>query len=315
LSGHSFEARLYAEDVPKGFLPATGTLTHLSFPPGVRADSGVRAGDTITPHYDPMIAKIIARGETRDHALARLIRALRQLEVAGSVTNHAFLRKLAAHPRFKAGDVDTGLIEADLEALSAAPVPCKRARSLAAITALGLGEAEASLTGFTLWAPLEQTVRLDWEGEAILATVATLGPRHFRVHLGETVHEVDRDAQSWRIDGVAVPACPRAIGDRVHVFWGNGYAFKVPDPLAQADGTASGGNIIEAPMPGQVKSVHVSPGAAVAAGDRLAVLEAMKMEHVLTAARDGVVAEVLVTAGAQVEAGAAMIRLESEAAA
>ncbi len=314
LSGHAFEARLYAEDVPKGFLPATGTLTHLAFPPNVRADSGVRAGDTITPHYDPMIAKIIVWGETRDHALARLRRALGQTEVAGSVTNHAFLRKLAANARFVAGDVDTGLIEADLEALSAAPVPCTRARSLAAITALGLGEAEAPLTGFTLWAPLEQTVRLDWEGEEVLARVATLGPHHFRVTLGEAVHEVDRDLQGWRIDGAPVPANPRAIGDAVHVFWGNAYGFTVPDPLARGTAAAAAGNVIEAPMPGQVKSVHVSPGARVLAGDRLAVLEAMKMEHALTAARDGVVAEVLVQPGAQVEAGAALIRLEDEAA-
>ncbi|MDP2084622.1 MAG: biotin carboxylase N-terminal domain-containing protein, partial [Gemmobacter sp.] len=123
ITGHAFEARLYAEDVPAGFLPATGRLDHLVFPPGVRADSGVRPGDTISPWYDPMIAKVIVHGPTRAAALQRLSDALARTQVAGSVTNLAFLGALARHPGFAAGDVDTGLIERDLPALLAQAEP------------------------------------------------------------------------------------------------------------------------------------------------------------------------------------------------
>src|SRR6056297_2423338 len=117
ISGHAFEARLYAEDVPKGFLPATGRLTHLRFAEGARADTGVRAGDEISPHYDPMIAKLITHGATRAGALRRLSAALRDCEVAGTVTNLAFLGALVGHEGFAAGDVDTDLIARDLERL------------------------------------------------------------------------------------------------------------------------------------------------------------------------------------------------------
>jgi 3-methylcrotonyl-CoA carboxylase alpha subunit len=149
LRGHAFEARLYAEDVPKGFLPATGRLAHLSFPDGVRADSGVRAGDAISPFYDPMIAKIVVEGPTRAAALAKLRAALAGTEVAGSVTNLAFLRRLAHHEGFAAGDVDTGLIGRDLEALAAVPEPDSRVLALAALGALGLHRTAARRRGST----------------------------------------------------------------------------------------------------------------------------------------------------------------------
>ena len=116
----------------------------------------------------------------------------------------------------------------------------------------------------------------------------------------------------WAVDGV--PAAARIVtrSADVAVFWGNNYHFRVPDPLARGDAAGASGDVIEAPMPGQVKAVFAEAGAAVEKGTRLAVLEAMKMEHALVAVRDGVVAEVLVSAGAQVEAGAALIRLEEE---
>src|SRR6056297_3221962 len=121
ITGHAFEARLYAEDVPKGFLPATGRLAHLAFPDGARADSGVRAGDEISPFYDPMIAKLITHGPSRAAALRKLSRALERCEVAGTVTNLAFLGALAGHEGFAKGEVDTGLIGRDLDALVVAP--------------------------------------------------------------------------------------------------------------------------------------------------------------------------------------------------
>ncbi len=206
ISGHAFEARLYAEDVPKGFLPATGTLSHLAFPPGARADTGVRPGDAISPWYDPMIAKIITHGATRDVALRQMERALSHTEVAGSVTNLAFLRALTRHEGFAAGAVDTGLIERDLEALVAEPVACSRARSLAALAALDLHRAGSDVEGFTLWRPLRQNVAFGYRGEDLAAEIETLAPGRFRVAIADAVHLVDRDGDRWRIDGGPVSA-------------------------------------------------------------------------------------------------------------
>ena len=138
ITGHAFEARLYAEDVPKGFLPATGTLSHLHFPENARADSGVRAGDAISPFYDPMIAKLITHGATREIALKRMAQALRETQVAGTVTNLGFLGALCAHEGFAAGDVDTGLIGRDLDRLIAGGAPAPRVVAQAAMAALGL---------------------------------------------------------------------------------------------------------------------------------------------------------------------------------
>ncbi|MDJ0626923.1 MAG: biotin carboxylase N-terminal domain-containing protein [Rhodobacter sp.] len=312
LAGHAIEARLYAEDVPKGFLPATGRLTHLEFPEDARADSGVRAGDVISPHYDPMIAKIIVHGATRAGALRRMERALAGTRVAGCVTNHAFLRRLVRHDRFVAGDVDTGLIGRDLKVLTAMPVPCTRTRALAALGALGLDRPAQRLAGFTLWQPLARTARVDWGDDAVEARVSVLGPDRFDVSLADAVHRIERRGGVWWIDGAKAPARIVRNGADVSVFFGNGYHFTVPDPLAVAGAAGAGGNLIEAPMPGLLKTVFVTPGAEVAQGDRLVILEAMKMEHVLQAARDGVVAEVLAGPGAQVEAGAALIRLEED---
>ncbi|QBX99508.1 acetyl/propionyl/methylcrotonyl-CoA carboxylase subunit alpha [Rhodophyticola sp. CCM32] len=311
ISGHAFEARLYAEDVPKGFLPATGTLAHLAFPDGARADTGVRTGDVISPWYDPMIAKLVTHGPTRAVALARLEQALSRTEVAGSVTNLAFLRKLSRHEGFGAGDVDTGLIDRDLDALAAAPVACTRSRSLAALGALGLHEGGDPLAGFALWAPLRQSVQLGYQGDLLDIAVETLGSGRFRVSVGGATHEVVRNG-GWHVDGAAVSANVVRHGAGISVFWGNNYGFELIDPLdVVVEGGAAAGRI-EAPMPGLVKAVFVEVGQAVKQGDRLTVLEAMKMEHTLSSGRDGIVAEVLTREGHQVEAGAALIVLEEE---
>ncbi|WP_204114818.1 acetyl/propionyl/methylcrotonyl-CoA carboxylase subunit alpha [Shimia biformata] len=311
ITGHAFEARIYAEDVPKGFLPATGTLTHLEFPADARVDSGVRAGDTISPWYDPMIAKLIVHAPSRGAALRKLERALRWTDIAGSVTNVSFLRLLAEQPDFVKGDVDTGLIGRHLDTLAAAPVACTKARSIAALTALGLMDLPKD-AGFVLWSPLTHAVSLVHNEEEIVAKVTVNGRYDYVVDLGEIQHRVQWRDGSWWVDATRVQARTARHGQDLTVFWGNAYSFEVIDPLDRAGDDAAGGNVILAPMPGLVKSIFAKPGQTVAAGDRLAILEAMKMEHSLLAARDGVVAEVLASAGDQVQEGAALIVLAEE---
>ncbi len=311
ITGHAFEARLYAEDVAAGFLPATGTLSHLRFPQGVRADSGVRAGDTISPFYDPMIAKVIVQGPTRAVALNRLSAALAATEVGGTVTNLAFLGALAGHPGFRRGEVDTGLIARDQAALTDPGAADPRHFALAGMAALDLLEPR-EMAGFTLWQPLRRDVRLAHAGAPVTLAVEVLSPEMQRWSVGEAQIDAVRRGDRWVVAGVPAPAVAMAQGV-VTVFDRYGLTFHVVDPLDQASGAAGDGNLIEAPMPGLVKTVDATTGQSVSQGDRLAVLEAMKMEHSLLAARDGVVAEVLASAGDQVEAGAALIRLEAKA--
>jgi len=311
IDGHAFEARLYAEDVPGGFLPATGRLAHLRFPPGVRADSGVRAGDEISPFYDPMIAKIVTHGATRAGALRRLAAALRDTEVAGTITNLAFLGALATHDGFARGDVDTGLIARNLDTLVVEPIPAPRDVTMAALGALGLLDGAGFETGFSLWTPPTRSVHLRFRGEEMVVKLRTLGPDAHDVVVGDTTVEARRTAGRWQTDGETAPKVV-VTGDLVTVVAQYGLGFEIVDLLARDSLGAGDMDVIEAPMPGLVKLLDAAPGEAVAAGDRLAVLEAMKMEHSLLAARDGIVAEVLVEAGAQVSAGAALVRLQPE---
>ncbi len=310
IDGHAFEARLYAEDVPKGFLPATGTLTHLQFPTEARADSGVRAGDTISPWYDPMIAKVVVHGPTREVALETLHRALRQTEVAGTVTNLAFLGALTRHSGFAAGDVDTGLIGRDIDGLTKETSASPATVVTAAMMALDLVEGRPE-TGFTLWSPLHRAVQLLRDGEIIDLDVQVEGPDRQVWQIGETKIVAQRRNNNWTIDGTSMPQAAIA-GSQITVFDDYGQVFDIVDPLDRDASAAGDTNVVEAPMPGLVKAVFATAGQSVKEGERLAVLEAMKMEHSLLAARDGEVAEVLVEAGAQVEAGAALVRLHEE---
>ncbi len=309
INGHAFEARLYAEDVPAGFLPATGRLAHLAFPAGARIDTGVRPNDTISAWYDPMIAKITTHGPTRAVALSRLAAAIDGTEVAGSVTNRDFLGALARHAGFAAGDVDTGLIGRDIEALTATPPPAPEILALAALTAAGAGEGDA-LEGFTNWMGLGRTVLLESGETQVRIRVRRLAGGQWSVALPEGECIAERRAGGWLIDGAPVAARARRSAAGVSVFGAVSHHFTLPDPLAVARDAGAAAGVIKAPMPGVVKAVFVSAGESVAKGARLAVLEAMKMEHTLAAGRDGVVAQVLAEAGAQVEAGAALIALE-----
>ncbi|MBN8629865.1 MAG: acetyl/propionyl/methylcrotonyl-CoA carboxylase subunit alpha [Rhodobacterales bacterium] len=329
IDGWAFEARLYAEDAARGFLPATGTLSHLSFPPAttfrrgpVRVDAGVCAGDAITPWYDPMIAKVIVHGPDRASALALLGQSLDATRIAGSTTNRAFLAALSRHPGVRAGCVDTGLIARDLDALTAPP-PCPpEAMALAGIAALGLLDPAVgadpwdSVTGWRGWSVAQCFVTLDHGGDLRALTVDLLGHRRFRVSDGSetaTLVLLDADDKAIRFetDGLIRTAHVAQGTEGLTVFLdGQPHGFHLVLPQGEA-GHAHSGDAILAPMPGLVTRLHAAPAAEVVRGAPLLVLEAMKMEHVLTAPRDGRIAEVLVAEGEQVSDGALLVRFEA----
>jgi len=312
ITGHAFEARLYAEDASKGFLPATGRLGALQFPDGVRADSGVRAGDEITPFYDPMIAKLITHGPTREVALGQLRRALEQTVVAGSVTNLPFLAALTRHEGFAAGEVDTGLIERDQAALTAIPDAPADVVAIAAIAALGVADGQ---TGFTLWTPLTHSVTLDDR----LVRVTVLGSGDFDVEID--VQNEGQGGQNVPIRGLVTTGTDiRYEGGSYRVVCENDivtvfdravpHVFTRIDPLSRAAEAGAGGDVLIAPMPGLIKVVNTEAGATVTQGDALIVMEAMKMEHTLTAPRDGIVAQLAAKPGGQVADGDVLLSLE-----
>ena len=339
IGGHAFEARIYAEDAAKGFLPATGRLTTLRMPQereGIRVDTGVTEGDAITPHYDPMIAKLIVHGPDRPTALAKLRKALAQTQIAGSVTNVGFLARLAAHEGFAEGDVDTGLIGRDIEALTQ-PVPTSSmARAIAALAVLGhldfQGAAAdpadpfAGLRGFRAWGEAVQAARFEGETpseEGISGRVDMLvtdhGERCYRVAVGdENVDLAVLDDGARGADGEVRLSSgghvfSAGVARQVHavtVFQdGTAHRFGPYDATAHAE-DATGGDRIAAPMPGTVKLVSVKAGDAVEKGVALVVIEAMKMEHTLKSPRAGRVAELLVDVGDQVDDGALLLRLD-----
>ncbi|QIE57353.1 ATP-grasp domain-containing protein [Pikeienuella piscinae] len=314
IDGWAFEARLYAEDAARGFLPATGRLDHLKFPEGTRIETGVRAGDEISPYYDPMIAKIVTHGADRAEALACLRAALEATEVAGSVTNIAFLARLAGHAGFMNGEVDTGLIERDAAELTAPPPVPPAARALAALAALGLpaasGPAWERRDGFRLWGPARALARLD----GALLRIEVAGDE-FTVADDDAVISlsVRRNGDALRVDDGDRVFAARAVrhGGAVTIFMdGAAHGFSVPDMLAAGSDAATGGDMVLSPMPGLVKSMMAEAGATVELGAPLCVLEAMKMEHTLKAPRAGVIAAVAAAAGDQVEEGAILITLE-----
>ena len=313
LAGHAFEARIYAEDASKGFLPATGTLHHLKFPDtaregaAIRIETGVRAGDAISPFYDPMIAKLVVHGIDRNAALPALRDALARTEVAGSTVNTAFLAALAADADFAAGDVDTGLIGRHQDALVTVAAPSDEviaAAALAATDAEAPGPAAdpwSSLAGYAHFHTLARRTRLRFGEENILARVSARPDGRFQVAL-EAPHDAI-NAHDLRI----LPRTARWPG-HVTVFEGAvGYTFAVPDPLAKSDEAAAASGSLRAPMPGLVKLVRAATGDAVIKGQPLLILEAMKMEHTIAAPHDGVIAEIAAE-GAQVSDGTVLVR-------
>ncbi len=326
INGHAFEARLYAEDVAKGFLPATGRLDHLRFSTSARNDTGVREGDEITPYYDPMIAKIIAHGRTREEALAKLRASLADTRIAGTVTNKAFLTALCRHEGFSRGEVDTGLIQRDLAHLVHEGEASMLAQAVAAIAALGLAaetdhcEPWTSLSGWRLWGAAQHYIRLV-QGNAVFdLRVSLRDSRDFKVSSQTdtiNVSLVARSPDRMIINGHAQPLrfATSHTSDRISqvtVFLnGDTFVFDVPDGVSDP-GDDGCGDDVRAPMPGLVKQIGVKPGDLVSIGDRLAVLEAMKMEHTLAAGRNGCVGEVFVADGDQVSEGDLLVSLTAE---
>ncbi|MER9970909.1 acetyl/propionyl/methylcrotonyl-CoA carboxylase subunit alpha [Mesorhizobium sp. M0060] len=315
LSGHAFEARIYAEDAARGFLPATGTLHHLKFPQAapegasMRIETGVRAGDPISPFYDPMIAKLIVHGKDRRAALIALGTALSQTEIAGSTVNTAFLAALVANADFSEGDVDTGLIARHQQALTAVPPPSGETIAAAALAASGAAvpssnDPWSSLAGYAHFHAVARRTRLKFGEQEIVARVSVRPDRRFEVALDAPYDSVNSH------DLRAAPRLARWPG-HVTVFEGAiGYGFAVPDPLARADEAAASGSL-RAPMPGLVKLVRAAKGETVIKGQPLLILEAMKMEHTIAAPHDGVIAEIAAE-GAQVTDGTVLVRFTEE---
>ncbi|CUI91919.1 acetyl/propionyl/methylcrotonyl-CoA carboxylase subunit alpha [Achromobacter xylosoxidans] len=340
IHGHAIEARIYAENPEKGFLPSIGTLAYLGLPAHVafangdiRVDGGVRTGDTITPFYDPMIAKLIVHGADRDQARARMLQALAQTQAVGVQTNVAFLSRLMRDSAFAAADLDTGLIERQRATLLPEPTPADAA-TLALATAAVLASQGQAQSAPHAAAPADPwDTRDGWR----------LGGRYQRalqwIDNGETRHvSVARQGADWTLDSGdgAQPFAWRAEAatgpartlritldgreragtvvlhaDKAHVFGdGGARVLDLYDPLAHAQDTQGDhGGGLTAPMPGKIISIAVKAGDSVTKGQPLLVMEAMKMEHTISAPADGKVEELFYAVGDQVTEGAELVAI------
>ena len=282
INGWAMEARLYAENPQTGFLPSTGPLDRLRFPSDIRVDSGVEEGGEVTPHYDPMIAKLITHAPTRKGAAAKLAAACGALQVWPVKTNAAFLARAAADPAFVAGEIDTGFIERHLARLVPASQPSEAVLQAAGGAMLPAGnDPWRALTGFRMGAAPDTRVAVDIAGEVHLVSLT--------------------DAPT--------PPAQRINGENVLFLNGEAWPFGPPVAEHVAGGDTPSDGAILAPMPGRIVTVDVAAGEAVTAGQRLLVLEAMKMEQALLAPFDGVVVELAAAAGAQVSEGAVLVRV------
>ncbi|SOZ14811.1 putative Methylcrotonoyl-CoA carboxylase alpha subunit [Cupriavidus taiwanensis] len=345
IDGHALEARIYAENPDKQFLPSTGTLRFLRTPPavqfmrgdgvdanphgpaGVRIDAGVREGDTISPFYDPMIAKLIVWGKDRDEALARMRQALAAYHVVGLSTNVAFLQRLVKSEAFRTADLDTGLIERNEAVLFPPPAPVGMELIALAVAALLDREARelridaadphSPWTHAGAWrlnGDVSRTLRFGY-GEQVLDVKLDRNAR------GSTLIYADQAAPfayTCQADDLRVNLGTRrthgqvhADGDTFHVFYaGRHVSLAWLDALAHAGETEGEGGKLTAPMPGKVIAVMVEAGSTVTRGTPLLVMEAMKMEHTISAPADGVVSEILYGVGEQVAEGAQLLAFE-----
>ncbi|TWB13809.1 3-methylcrotonyl-CoA carboxylase alpha subunit [Nitrospirillum amazonense] len=346
VNGHAIEVRLYAEDPDKGFLPQTGTLSHLRFPeagPHIRVDTGVRQGDAISIHYDPMIAKLIVWDVDRPAAVRRLRQALAGTEVGGLAANIPFLAAIAGHPAFLAADLDTRFIEryqADL-----LPAPAAPDDDVLALAALGVllerkAETVAAAAGtndpWSPWATADS-----WRLNDAVAEVLTFAdgreggePQEVRACrrrdggfditlpsgqelAGNARFEPDDAHGEGRlvaeVGGRRLTAGWSRRGRELDLFRpGRHHRLTLADPLDVGVVDAGGGGRLVAPMPGKVIAVLVAAGDRVEKGQGLVVLEAMKMEHTIKAQGPGTVETVRYTVGDQVPDGAELIIVKGD---
>ena len=340
IHGHAIEARVYAENPEKGFLPSIGTLRHMDTPravefelgadganpAAVRVDSGVREGDAISPFYDPMIAKLIVWGADRTQALARLSQALAEFRIVGLATNIAFLKRLVDGEAFSSADLDTGLI--DRHGASLFPAPAAAPLGALALAALSLSLGETKRGAVNPADPWSQA--RGWRMNGDYRRVLSLQDEGGAYQLGLTYRhdgwEVDLDGQRQRVELIArdgaelslrvgetsLHGCVRRDGDLFHVFTGGRhYTLSYNDPMAHAGEQEAAGGRLTAPMPGKVVAVMASSGQEVKKGEPLVIMEAMKMEHTISAPSDGLVEEVLYQVGDQVADGAPLLAFKA----
>ena len=331
ISGHALEARVYAEDPDKGFLPSTGSLIHLAPPQesaNVRVDTGVEQGDQITPYYDPMIAKLIVWDQDRDRARARMLQALAQYRVVGAANNIDFLSRLVACPAFAQGDLDTGLIERERDYLFVATNVVPREVLLVAALATLLREQvhadERAARDVDLASPwnFRDGWRLNSQaqrellfrfGEQEMAVRVRYGSSGFLLEVGGQTTpvrgELGANGRLWAdLGGLRLDATVVVAAERRHVFLhGRAWPLVRIDPLHHAaDGGAAEGGLL-APMPGKVVALLAPAGATVEKGAPLLILEAMKMEHTITAPAAGTVMAFRFAVGEQVTDGAELV--------
>ena len=299
IDGHAVEARLYAEDPARGFLPSTGRLAALSFPQNedLRVDTGVVQGDSVTPYYDPMIAKLIVHAPTREEALARLADALDETRVAGPHTNLAFLAALCRAPDFVGEQFDTGFIDRNLDALGAVPAGTDRAAAAAALHALLDQPAKSAAS------PWDVQDGFQLSGTRLLSWPVTLNGE------ADTIR-VAWDGEGLLVDGFDPAADVTLVRDGHSVYALHKGRQTLLGPREAGAGGHEGGDgdgAIKAPMHGKIVAIDVKKGQTVTRGTRVAIVEAMKMEHALTAKRDGVVGEIALKPGDQIAEGGVIL--------
>jgi len=334
IRGHAIEARIYAEDADKGFLPSTGRLLHLSPPPEsahVRVDTGVEQGDEITPYYDPMIAKLIVWDQSREQALQRMSGALAQYQVVGVANNVEFLSRLVRCDSFASADLDTSLIEREKDALWPQRQVSVEALLIAALAQILRERAEEHVgsgddphspwkrsDGWRLNGALSRRLVLREQETEFVLGVEYLRDG-YRMTLAGKSFAVDGalaadGAVLASIDGRRSRATVIENGERRHVFLdGHSHVLAVFDPLQHSGDSAAEEGSLLAPMPGRVVALLAQVGVAVAKGAPLLILEAMKMEHTVVAPVDGVVRAFLFKAGDQVGDAAELVEFERSA--
>ncbi|MFB9170502.1 acetyl/propionyl/methylcrotonyl-CoA carboxylase subunit alpha [Chromobacterium piscinae] len=321
ISGHAIEARIYAEDPDKGFLPSTGTLVHLATPAEsacVRIDTGVEQDDAISPFYDPMIAKLIVWGETREAALRQMDAALAQYQIVGLSSNVSFLRRIVNHPSFSSGQVDTGLIARHHDELLPPPAaPAARQLALLALAeALADQACYPAPAGWRLNGQLSRRFAF-LHGEESHSVELRHQDGGFAVRVGSESFAASASLSGNQLeavlDGVRIKAVVVRRGAQRALF-DNGERLSVDfiDPYAYTELGVHGETHLKAPMPGRVVALLAEIGKKVAKGSPLLILEAMKMEHTITAPGDGVVQDFYFSAGEQVNDGDELVDFAAE---